>query len=69
MIEGEDCEEEDRMIIDKGNQSIWRRPSAVSLCPPQITHELTWIQGHCSVESNDCLSYDTAFVRVTFHFF
>jgi hypothetical protein len=28
------------MMIGGGNRSIWRKPAAVSLCPPQISHDL-----------------------------
>jgi hypothetical protein len=28
--------------IDRGNRSSWRKPALVSLCPSQISHDLTW---------------------------
>jgi hypothetical protein len=30
------------MRTDKGNKRIRKKPDPVSLCPPQIPHELTW---------------------------
>jgi hypothetical protein len=30
------------MIIGRGNQSTWKKPAPVPLCPPQIPHNLTW---------------------------
>jgi hypothetical protein len=32
------------MIIVRGNGSTGRKPVPVSLCPPQILHDLTWAQ-------------------------
>jgi hypothetical protein len=31
----------DGMRISRGNRSTWRKPALVSLCPPQIPHDLT----------------------------
>jgi hypothetical protein len=32
------------MRIGRGNQSTWRKPEPVPLCPPQILHDLAWHQ-------------------------
>jgi hypothetical protein len=29
-------------MIGRGNQSTWRKPVPVLLCPPQKSHNLTW---------------------------
>jgi hypothetical protein len=31
-----------KMRTGRGNRSTWRKPAPVSLCPPQILHDLTW---------------------------
>jgi hypothetical protein len=30
------------MRIGRGNQSTRRKPAPMPLCPPQISHDLTW---------------------------
>jgi hypothetical protein len=38
----DDYEAVGRMRIGRGNRSTRRKPAPVSLCPPQIPHDLTW---------------------------
>jgi hypothetical protein len=38
------------MRIGKGNRSTQRKPAPVSLCPPQIPHDLTWDETWATVE-------------------
>jgi hypothetical protein len=38
----DECEAVGGMRIGKGNRSIRRKPAPVPLCPPQISHDLTW---------------------------
>jgi hypothetical protein len=40
MLEDE-CGAIGGMRIDRGNPSTWRKPAPVTLCPPQIKHDLT----------------------------
>jgi hypothetical protein len=42
VIDGDECGAVGRMRIGRGNWSTWRNPAPVSLCPPQIPHDLTW---------------------------
>jgi hypothetical protein len=44
MIDNDDCGAVGDMRIGRENRSIWRKPVPVSLCPPQIPHDLTWGQ-------------------------
>jgi hypothetical protein len=38
--------------VSRGNRSILRKPASVSLCPPQIPHDLIWDRtGAAAVES------------------
>jgi hypothetical protein len=41
MIDDGDCRAIDGMKIGRGNRSTRRKPTPVSLCPPQIPHHLT----------------------------
>jgi hypothetical protein len=41
IIVGDACEPVGGMRIGKGNRSTWRKPTPMSLCPPQIPRELT----------------------------
>jgi hypothetical protein len=36
------------MRIGRGNLSTWKKPAPVSLCPPQIPHDLTWARTRAS---------------------
>jgi hypothetical protein len=38
----DECGAVSGMRIGKGNRSTRRKPSSVTLCPPQIPHDLTW---------------------------
>jgi hypothetical protein len=38
----DDCGAVGGMRIGRGNRSTRRKPASVSLCPPQIPHDLTW---------------------------
>jgi hypothetical protein len=42
MIYDDECGAVSGMRIGRGNWSTWRKPALVPLCPPQITHDLTW---------------------------
>jgi hypothetical protein len=44
MIDDDDdeCGAVGGMRIGKGNQSIRRKLAPLSLCPPQVPHDLTW---------------------------
>jgi hypothetical protein len=39
---GDECGTVGGMRIGRGNRSTCRKPAPVPLCPPQITHDLTW---------------------------
>jgi hypothetical protein len=43
MIDGE-CGAVGGMRIGRENRSSQRQPAPVSLCPPQIPHDLTWLE-------------------------
>jgi hypothetical protein len=49
MIADDDCGTVDGMKIGKENRSTRRKPAAVPLCPPQITHELSRTRTHAAV--------------------
>jgi hypothetical protein len=38
----DECGAVDGMRIDSENQSTRRKHAPVTLCPPQISHDLTW---------------------------
>jgi hypothetical protein len=40
------------MKIGRGYRNIRRKPAPVSLCPPQIPHELTWDQTRAAAMGN-----------------
>jgi hypothetical protein len=42
MIGDDECGGVGGMRIGRGNQSIWRKPAPVPLCPPQNPHDMTW---------------------------
>jgi hypothetical protein len=42
MRDDDDCGAIGGMRIGRGNRGTWRKPDSVSLCPPQIPHDLTW---------------------------
>jgi hypothetical protein len=42
MIEGDNCGADGRLRNGRGNRSTTRKPASMSLCPPQIPHDLTW---------------------------
>jgi hypothetical protein len=42
MIDGDECGAVRGMRIGRGDQSTWREPAPVPLCPTQIPHDLTW---------------------------
>jgi hypothetical protein len=42
MKDDGDCGAIGGMKIGRGNRSIRRKPAAMTLCPPQIPHDLTW---------------------------
>jgi hypothetical protein len=42
MIDDGDCGAVGGMRIGRGNRITRRKPAPVSLCPPQIPHDLTW---------------------------
>jgi hypothetical protein len=51
MIDGDDYGASSEMGDWQGNQSTWRKPDPVLLCPPQIIpHDLNWA---ASVEAGD----------------
>jgi hypothetical protein len=59
MMDGE-CAAVGRKI-GRGNWSTCRKPAPVSLCRPQIPHDLTQARTRPPrLETNDCLSYGTA---------
>jgi hypothetical protein len=41
-IDDDECGAVGGMRIDRGNGSTRRKPTTVTLCPPQIPHDLTW---------------------------
>jgi hypothetical protein len=41
IMDGDECAAVDR-IIGTGNRSLWRKPAAVLICPPQNPYDLTW---------------------------
>jgi hypothetical protein len=42
MIDDGECEAVGGVRIGRGNRSTRRKPASLSLCPPQIPHDLTW---------------------------
>jgi hypothetical protein len=38
-----DCGKIGRMKIGRGNRSTRRKPAPAPLCPPQISHDYTWV--------------------------
>jgi hypothetical protein len=40
------------MKIGRGNRSTRRKPTPVSLCPPQIPHDLTWDRTRAAAEGS-----------------
>jgi hypothetical protein len=40
------------MRICRGRQSARRRPTPVPLCPPQISHDLTWDETHAPMKGS-----------------
>jgi hypothetical protein len=66
MIDDSDCRAIGGMRIGRGNRSTRRKPAPVSLCPPQIPHDLTpgsnrGCRGGMPVTNR--LSYGPAFAR------
>jgi hypothetical protein len=52
------------MRIGRGNRNTRRKPTSVSLYPPQIPHKLTWNPGRRSRKlATNRLSYGTALLR------
>jgi hypothetical protein len=43
-IDDDECGTVGGMKIGRGNRSTQRKPAPVPLCPPQISHDLTWAQ-------------------------
>jgi hypothetical protein len=39
-------------LWSRGNRSTWRKPATVPLCPPQISHDLTWAQTWTAIVGN-----------------
>jgi hypothetical protein len=44
MTDDDECGAVTGMRIVRGNPSIQRNPAIVPLCPPQIPHDLTWLE-------------------------
>jgi hypothetical protein len=42
MIDDDECGAVGEMRIGKGNRSTRRKPTPVTLCPPQIPHDMDW---------------------------
>jgi hypothetical protein len=42
MLDDGECEAVGGMRIDRGDRSTRRKPAPMSLCPPQIPHDMTW---------------------------
>jgi hypothetical protein len=68
MIDVDECGAVGGMIIGKGNWSTRRKPAPVPLRPPQITHDLTWVQTQAAAVGSQQLSawtmarpYDTCY--------
>jgi hypothetical protein len=58
------------MRTDRGNRSTWKKPSPVTLCPPQIPHDLGSNSGHCSEKPvTNCLSYGISKINKIIFFF
>jgi hypothetical protein len=41
MVDGDECGAVGGMS-GKGNESTWRKPVPLPLCPPQTPYDLTW---------------------------
>jgi hypothetical protein len=55
MTDNDECGEVNRMRIGRGNRSTRSKPAPVSLCPPQIPHDLTGRR--CGKPATNHLSY------------
>jgi hypothetical protein len=55
------------MMIGRGNQSTWRKPAPVPLCPPQTPHAYPDVNRgrHGGKPATNCLSYGTAIHSIT----
>jgi hypothetical protein len=64
MIDDGYCEETGGMKIGWGNQSTCIKPAPISLCLPQIPHDLTRVRNRVAAVGSrritNCLSYGTA---------
>jgi hypothetical protein len=49
MIDDDECGAVGGIRIGRGNRNTRREPAPVPLCPPQIPHDLTWVQAQAAV--------------------
>jgi hypothetical protein len=52
MIDDDECGAVGGMRIGRGNRITRRKHSPVSLCPPQIPHDLTWDRTRAAAVGN-----------------
>jgi hypothetical protein len=60
MIDDDECGAVGGMRIGRGNRSTRKKPAPVSLCPPQIPHDLTWDISHIVRAFRPCISQENA---------
>jgi hypothetical protein len=52
MIDEDQCGTDDGMRTGRGNRTTRRKPAPVPLCPPQISHDMTWTRTSTDAEGN-----------------
>jgi hypothetical protein len=56
MIDDDECGADGGMRISRENPSTRRKPFPLSLCPPQIPHNLTWVRTRVATVGNQRLT-------------